>query len=1452
MKSNMINGCGGQGITMKYQWQRRNDAAIQSSSSQSEITVSVKERIRALNLEAITASATATAATGNGTPNNIYSTGSNANQFSSNAYATITTTSRSNNGNATNMSNSCNKGKLKSHQRSCSMSDPGAVSFDANVAAMAVHKWRKRRDGNNTLNMNTNASTNKVENKNRNYAQSSMKVKAFNEKILSSEEKEMAERKNQAFFQNNTSSHDIMPAIESSRNGPRNNNISMLESPQRSKLSERIKAFTSSSSSTISTSTSVIATGSGIVTTSTDSVYSIDTGNNSTTTSGIGKNVPQWNKQNTISSSKPHQLHPSFANQQVSQTQFAKKPNKNKQNNNDYSKKLIKETNHNTSITETNDKEQGTTTTTHSHDDDSVSIATPNCMNGTPSRLGAQPQTPFSYNSEMADTGDSSGEGAVASSSIDSQSIKQYEKLDTPDVSVQDDGSSTCASSIPSIQTDDKTVVIHNKCESKVSLLRSKLEGDKNKAALMTSSRKNRPMKVPSVLFAAQKKALHLDTLPTTTTTTKWKHTTRVSNGRSNIDSPSTHKLEELPNENAAVHPESNESSCLGKRSTDLLPQQCRESKQGEGRQDSDSNKLDCDDGEINHAVHNKSPKEKMTSLHPSTNTLSNEMNHKVISDGYKTQSPSSIGPHLRHDTTSKAGKEVNDLQLSDMSCRACNNSSINNANDDTFSKPQQSDAAKVNLNSMKSDTHTSPTWSKESTLQTKQQDASLKLASMQATSGEQMKRVLQPLNDVDHQDIESKKVNKLREDQKPTLINTKDATKKENIQNNQQVDPSSRLNTATTVATAMTNASGGNGGGIKINKSFHSDAMKKIMIKRRRRKESQATKNMSNEDRKIGKTIANMPKGKKEALVTSENPSLSGKLTMDDKQTMKRSIVNSVHVTKKTDEKEVDTPILPPSIVRSTDKTKSCDYRTGVTQNDFSPPIIKQNESDLDQGNKLCTIELENSAEEVGVISPRNVVSDMFPDDEIESRSAVVDDLIRIDLSPIKAADMSMDHYESSSPKRNSTPPGLIETSSELTPTKRNSSSVLTHESLQSQCPTPKTTNRNPSSVKRNAKSEVPFLLDSISAINSEVGSFLSKAFSAPPILDIDFELSAFMSEQSHTRSEVSASYSSQFKSKGSRRKSNLIKDTNIQTKCQEANHDDNLKQSTLSRPTPERMSPEINSTALSSPPCSTTSSASGNGVTPFASRANRILLSRQGRIKKKQEVSSNTDKMLAKSLARMMLKGEHQNSMQKPQESIKNINKTRRTVDNTENTMKSSSTHKNSRCKRQRFHPGQEGKARLSPPHEKKHEMKITPKSLQNGVNSEISKEIGTNCAQLSDESNHEDNFVQERTKESEKRRKKKMVIIDELSGFEDVGAELNNTSYSSSVRISLDVTPYDEEASIEVEYLQKGDSTDTAQKSSDSFFTVSPNVSVNPNGMNSPITVQELNNRYTRQIF
>jgi hypothetical protein len=134
-------------------------------------------------------------------------------------------------------------------------------------------------------------------------------------------------------------------------------------------------------------------------------------------------------------------------------------------------------------------------------DDDSISVSTP-MANSTPARLGAQPPTPNSYNSEAAYTSiASSGDGAVAgsfASSEPNQSTQlQYTHVSTPGSSVQDD--------ISTASPKHADTIVVTKPGMKNSL-QSKLEYDKQRAARRLRMAKRRT-KVPSVLVAAQKKA---------------------------------------------------------------------------------------------------------------------------------------------------------------------------------------------------------------------------------------------------------------------------------------------------------------------------------------------------------------------------------------------------------------------------------------------------------------------------------------------------------------------------------------------------------------------------------------------------------------------------------------------------------------------------------------------------------------------------------------------------------------------------------------------------------------------------------------------------------------------------------------------------------------------------------------------------------------------------------
>ena len=134
-----------------------------------------------------------------------------------------------------------------------------------------------------------------------------------------------------------------------------------------------------------------------------------------------------------------------------------------------------------------------------SNDDDSVSVSTP--MMGTPARLGAQPPTPNSYNSETAYMSvASSGDGAVAGSfaSTEQNLLNQmnYAHVSTPSSSVQGD-SSTASPRHGQVVVTKSTVK---------NTLQSKLEFDKERAARRSKMARNQ-IKVPSALVAAQKKA---------------------------------------------------------------------------------------------------------------------------------------------------------------------------------------------------------------------------------------------------------------------------------------------------------------------------------------------------------------------------------------------------------------------------------------------------------------------------------------------------------------------------------------------------------------------------------------------------------------------------------------------------------------------------------------------------------------------------------------------------------------------------------------------------------------------------------------------------------------------------------------------------------------------------------------------------------------------------------
>ena len=150
-----------------------------------------------------------------------------------------------------------------------------------------------------------------------------------------------------------------------------------------------------------------------------------------------------------------------------------------------------------------------------SNDDDSISVLTP-LANGTPARLGAQPPTPNSYNSEAAYTSvASSGDGAVAGSfESNSQQSKsdqmRYSNVGTPGSSVQDENS-TMSPSHNHSHNHGQIIVTQPVMKN---TLQSKLEYDKQRATRRSRMIRTKQMKVPSVLVAAQKKAQDVGSKP--------------------------------------------------------------------------------------------------------------------------------------------------------------------------------------------------------------------------------------------------------------------------------------------------------------------------------------------------------------------------------------------------------------------------------------------------------------------------------------------------------------------------------------------------------------------------------------------------------------------------------------------------------------------------------------------------------------------------------------------------------------------------------------------------------------------------------------------------------------------------------------------------------------------------------------------------------------------------
>jgi len=471
--------------------------------------------------------------------------------------------------------------------------------------------------------------------------------------------------------------------------------------------------------------------------------------------------------------------------------------------------------------------------------------------------------------------------------------------------------------------------------------------------------------------------------------------------------------------------------------------------------------------------------------------------------------------------------------------------------------------------------------------------------------------------------------------------------------------------------------------------KSLPIDVLKKIMSKRRqRRKEIQAGK-CDGIEGKSAPTKSKTPINGKEKCSQNFNKAIDGvgvacekkpkkSLTLDEKrsrnlieklkdrvsETTSKTTLNvneegSNHpdetkgeqVKRAMEKQKKDLPVIemPPQIIRSTKKVISA-----VPQS----PKIESSHGVFVKGKGGSTNMVKTSYSPQESFSSTNIsdeFDDQYPDDE--SQPEITNDLMVIDLSPIKSVNVSKHICELDT--SNCTPPDVAETSSEVSTPKYFSPDHSLVGDMPDQT-TPKTANRDQSS--RSAGSIVGTMPDyAITKSKSDDDSFISEALSAPILLNLD-RLS-LTKKFSDTRSEV---VSPSFQPDSATKLSRISVSDNTRSNSKRlASFTNNKKRHNSQKRSESRdskFSPDFQQ--ICDTQCNASSvvrslarstASSGSGITSLSSKANRLLAGRRGKTKRKQEQGSSAEQMLAKNLARRMLCGEN-NENHKEKRSSKN----------------------------------------------------------------------------------------------------------------------------------------------------------------------------------------------------
>jgi len=804
-------------------------------------------------------------------------------------------------------------------------------------------------------------------------------------------------------------------------------------------------------------------------------------------------------------------------------------------------------------------------------DDDScnISVSTPLASSlaiGTPARLGAQPPTPNSYNSEAAYTSvASSGDGAVAGS-VGSSGIPhpvQYSFVETPTSSIVEcDNSNGTAPSLhhstPTPKQPNVTIAAKPVAKPKIkNTLQSKLENDKQKAARKAKLARNgrKQMKVPGVLVAAQKRAQLQDQ------TNPWNNKRQdKSREQLKIDEPEQREVEQLKDVDYSETSQINTSGSssfldddptLRDSSTEAVagcfPEESKSKNVNnkKSRKEMESIKEQEEQVQRSHSRHNSEDRIPLKPSPRDTPTSDNESSKELTFQCIVGEEDKAAVIKKSKDRPSSKGRPSSNSRPSSRDRRTRDRETM-----------KESMKSSIRVSIKASDNESSKDFKFQCANEVEKMAVISKSRDRPSSKGRPSSRDRRTRDrEAMKESIKENKSRQQKARQSRHRLQRAECRASEALQAKQSQD-------------STQNPSGSRPFDTSGSKSqMKANVVKQLMKRRRRRKEyhaslkEEASRTQAKDETNTLPEIIFETK-KKDA--TAMAPTKQSKQKMLDFGTL-----------------QTDTSLsLPPNIVRSTTKSgKQLAKPKQVEETKISSPAST------------------NSV-------PSATVMDQFNEDN--EPEPVVDDFIDMELSPIRANDISNHDYDPS-------------TSYRASPS--NQSSIQFRDRLDSQT-TPKRANRNISIRTYTDMSFSSHIVDSnvYTTAASDVNSAVSRAYSAPLEIPLTTRINIEAS------SDVGATRPRFTMSNLKNGRSFAQKLTCVESHLTlKSTHYDTLSD----------VSSEFRAT-------SSISGASSTASSSLASRANKVLLKRRGKQKKtNSDTGVSTDIAHATNLARMIMRG-------------------------------------------------------------------------------------------------------------------------------------------------------------------------------------------------------------------